>query len=198
MQIAMDAWFQSLMVQPPRICGLQIRPFSLIHEYTLRKLKSPYAVGGAPNVGDLLLALQICARDYRGIVRLMAGDFKPGKAILWAWWIKRRYGGFDTAQRSFLKYMANYSELPEHLELVEVNGQKVPSGVGESVRAPWEFHLVRTLCHSYRMNHEEAWNCPLSLAKCDFDCWSESNGDKTLVSEYQHGLIAEAAGRGAA
>lgn len=167
-----DLFFQSIACQPPRICGRQLLPFSVAHEYFLKALESPYAIGGEISKADVLLAVDVCSRDWASNAARLFGQTSPATA-----WSKlgRRWMRFDltTADKSLRTYIADFSACPEHWE----------SDIrGASLRAPWEFHLVRILMQHCGMTECEAWNCPLARARCYADAIGEANGDKTLVS----------------
>lgn len=106
-------------------------------------------------------------------------------AVKLAWWAFRlRNLNLTIAGESFFQYMMDFAECPDHWE---------PAGdsehdTGKGSCAPWEYHLHRVMCDIYHYTADEAWDIPLARARCYFDAWAESNGDKSLVSEREQEL----------
>ena len=174
-----DLFFQSIMAQPPVICGRRLLPFSIAHEYILKRIESPYIVGGPVTKQDVLAAIDICAHGWQDNAARLFGGVPP--VASWRTWARRwRRVPLSTADRSLRRYMDDYSAVPEHWSA---------GGDGDGVRAPWEFHLARILMQHCGMSEAEAWDCPLSRARCYADTLAEANGDKTLVSEAEQAII---------
>ena len=184
-----DPWFQSVMLCPPRILGRQLRPLSLGHVYILRKLDNPYiVVQGRKTTQAFLAALMICGQTMqqnRDWLASMETGWGQRKLKWWAWWINHWRQWFVVASLNFEQYLSDYTETPEHWEEVGDSGNPTHKGL----RAPWEFHVHRILCQVYHMHPDEAWDCSLNLARAYFDCWAESNGDDSLVTEREQELI---------
>ena len=49
---------------PVRVIGTRLKPFSLGHVLILERLGCSFVCGGIPTVGDLLLGIVVCSRDY--------------------------------------------------------------------------------------------------------------------------------------
>jgi ABC-type sugar transport system ATPase subunit len=81
-----DFFFQALMVQPPVICGRRLRPFSLAHEYILKRIGSPYVCGGAVTRADVMAAIRGLAESpaaedrviRHAVAMAIAGAASPG------------------------------------------------------------------------------------------------------------------------
>jgi hypothetical protein len=180
----LDSWFQAQIVCPPIICGVQLLPFSIGHEYILRRLDNPYLVGGPRTRESLLECIQICSRNMAKNRTWFAEIGTRWGTIKLAWWAFRlRKLNLTIAGESFCQYMMDYVECPDHWDPASD-----VSGGGKGSCAPWEYHLHRIMCEVYHYTADEAWDVPLARARCYFDAWAESNGDKSLVSEHEQEL----------
>ena len=173
-----SAWFQALFVAPPRICGVQLRPYSIGHERILIEIGSPYATGEEPTDSDLLAAIQICGRTLAGCQQLIAGG--PTRRLR-RWGVRWTRYGLATAHKSFRTYLDDYLRAPAH----EKTGNETPCN------ADVYWHYARILCDCYgfdffadpRNPANSAWDCPKPVAVCCADAWGESQGVKGLVSD---------------
>jgi hypothetical protein len=84
-----DAFFQALMVTPPVVCGRRLLPYSIGHEYVLRRVGSPFIVGGDPRREDVLTAIAVCSRtmaENRALLALGGVEARGlyGWAVRWS------------------------------------------------------------------------------------------------------------------
>jgi hypothetical protein len=181
-EVKASPWFQALMVTPPTICGVQLRPFSIGHEMILSELASPYAVGGPVTDADLLLALQLCSRTVAECREFMAGH-RSGLAW-WSWkWTRR---GLATAHKSFRTYLDDYGNLPALVQTAD--------GSTRHLDASPYWHMARLLCEHYGADLATVWDTAKPIAICAIDAWAESQGTATVASEGE-GAILELAQR---
>ena len=181
MKMGSEVWFQELFVKPPRICGQQLKPYSVHHSFLLRNLGNPLIVGGEVTDNDLLSAILICSLSHEASQDLI---YNP-KSIRWGWWLFYwSLKDLTIARESFIQYVSEYLTVPEHWK-------KETGSDGDEIAAPFEMHLVLALCSKYNCSLSEAWNFPLALARCYYDVWAENEGDTTIVSERQYALIKE-------
>lgn len=179
-----DVWLQALFLQPPKICGKQLLPFSVGHYFLLRNLNSPYIKGGIPTYNDLLMAILICSMSFETCQKILVYNPKMWKWSLW--FLRWQLINLETAEKSLKQYLSEYICTPEHWEYVKGEDIKPVDPYG----CPLEFHIVRVLCSIYNMNTEKAWNTPYGLARCYYDTWAESDrGDISVISEHQFNLI---------
>jgi len=180
-----DVWFKSLFLDAPVIFGKRLLPFSLAHHFILRVFKNAYVVGGTPDDGDLLSAIHICSRTWEQNQATVLG--KDSVLILrtWAWTCSRI--GTTTAHESFLTYLKDFQDVPDHAEIIDVpainEGETIVELKACKVVAPTEFHLVHTLMSKYGMSESEAWNMPLNRAQCYYDTDKEAVGESTLADD---------------
>jgi hypothetical protein len=175
--VSVDAWTQALLVTPLTIGGVRLRPFSLAHSMVLRAKASPYIIGGPATHDDLFFALQVCARTLAQIRESLLGPHPPFGRLLIAG-LRWRRASFSLADKSFRTYLSDYRRFPE----------RQPSDSKGFSAAPFEWHAARILCGQYGVTLAEAWDMPLGLAVCAFDTWTESQGDKGLVTAYDQAL----------
>ena len=173
----MDAWTQALLVTPLTIAGVPLRPYSLAHNVVLAAKGSPYVADLPATRQDLFFALQVCSRTLAQIRDSLLGPRPP------VWQLLRsglRWGrvSFEVADASFRTYLRDYRKYPERHE---------SDGKGE-IAAPYEWHAARILCREYGVSLTEVWDTPMSIAVCAIDAWTESRGDKGLITRYDKAL----------
>jgi hypothetical protein len=166
-----DVWFQALFLQPPAICGVKLKPFSLGHEFILRYLGNPYIVGGEVSKVDLLAAILICSKTFEDCRSDLIYNPKPFRWALWSLWC--RCCNLKREEAEFIQYVSDSFLVPEHF-----NKDSDHHG---SFAAPWEMHAVHILCKEYRCSLNQAWDMPVNLARCYYDVWGESKGDNSIV-----------------
>lgn len=177
-----DAWLQSILATPPKICGIQLRAFSVAHAFVLRRMANPFAVGGARDFSDLYTALEICSRRFAELPALMASP--PAARLL------RRAGRvwahrFETAENSFRIYIGDFLATPQRFE----------AGGGTPLRSPWEYYLATLLMNELGFAEGDAWDCPYARASCYAAAYAERNGDDSLVPDSESeifGVMARA------
>ena len=175
-----DPWFQAFMVTPPRICGVQLLPYSVAHDYLLSHLGNPYVLT-LPDATEahLFELVAVCGRTWQENRAAFMGG---GQAAFFGGlprWVRRwsRRMDFRIADASVRTYLADYRLVAEH------HFSKTPADPNdEGIAAPHHWHLVRCLCQHWGRTFDQAWDTAINEAKCCFDCWAESNGDDTLDS----------------
>jgi len=174
-----NPFFQAAYCQPPRVLGVQLRPFSLGHLLLLEGLGNPFVAWGTGSRAELFAAVLVCSHTMAENGRVLFGGRLPLWRLIW-WalrWPERRIG---PERDAFVRYLADYTATPEHWE---------SESDGKGFRAPWQYHFVLVLCREFGMGWAEAWNAPVALARCCYDTWAETQGDKSLISpEEQDGI----------
>ncbi len=171
-------FFQAAYCQPPTVLGRRLQPFSLSHVYLLQGLENGFAVRGDGRRSELFAAVLICSRGHAENARALFGGGLPFWRLFW-WscrWSRKR---IRHEADKFRQYLSDYCETPEHWS----------DGEDRPYLAPWQFHFVHTLCSEYGCTLDEAWDMPVSLARCYQDVFDEFRGDKSLVSEDEAGKI---------
>lgn len=175
----MDAFFQAAFCQPPRVLGRQLLPLSLSHVFLLRGLGNRFVTEGDGERTDLFTAVMVCSRTHQDNARRLFGNGGLSVAGMLWWSLRWPESKMPEEKRTFRTYLSDYCTTPERWE----------SGEGKSFRAPWQFHFVHVLTRYYGMNPDDAWNTPVSLARCYYDVWAETEGDESLVSEREKAVI---------
>jgi len=174
-----DTFFKAVFVEPPRICGKRLRPFSLAHEYFLEHTGNSALCRGAIDADSLLTAIFVCSLTYSELKRHINS---PRMFRLGLWYLKWRFRNLDIAAESFLSYVDEYIDVPDHWS----------EDREDSYSAPWQWHMVTVLCDRFNCTLNEAWDTPVSFARCAYDTFNESKGDKSIVSDHQELCIAAA------
>ena len=168
-----DAFFQAAFCQAPKIAGRQLLPFSLSHVMLLRGLGNGFATRGDGTRSELLTALLVCSRTHKQNARALFGQ-KQSILSLIAWAARWPDSRLEPERVAFQAYLSDYLTTPEHWEDGSASG---------GFLAPWPYHFVLTLTEHYGCYLDEAWDMPVGLARCYYDVWAETQGDKSLISE---------------
>lgn len=177
--MAYTAWYKGLVYQPPVILGRRLKPFSLAHSMTLEELRNPYVMTSSPQLDPAALhfALWVCTMSGDEIGRNV---YATKRLKLWialrGWWYRKH--DLQDAHETFLAYIKDCSDHPERSIPCSADGKEKSRTF---VKAPWQYHMVRTLCKVYGMYHAQAWDCPLILASCLHAADMEANGDDSLI-----------------
>lgn len=177
-----DVFFQSIAVQPPKIAGVRLLPFSVGHEYLLRSLANPIITGGKILPVHLLSVLRVCSRTWQQNTRMLFAH----RGYLPEMWFafRRRKSNWAEIGNAISAYVNDYSAIP---------ALKEPYGEGaknyRKMSAPWELQSVRVLCSVYGYSFDAAMNCPVGMAVCLSLVDAEANGDTRLESPEGEELV---------
>jgi hypothetical protein len=174
-----DAFFQALYYStPPRIFGRRVLPFSLSHSFLLSGLENGIVHASEGSRSDLLHAVWVCGMDHKSNSANLLNP--PLFRMMWFAALSKRYD-YETERLKFMQYVSDFLEVPEHWQ---------GESDGKGFRAPWQFHFVMTAAANFGATIDQAWNMPVALARCYYDVWAESQGDKSLVSQSEIRNIA--------
>jgi len=173
-----SVFFQSMLVQPPKILGRQLHHFSSYHALLLMLLDNPFFIGGRPTRNDAIELIWICGMEYQDGSQSIFDDRIVKDAFKWG----KKTGVFDTDQviEDVSIYLADYMAFPR-LWSKEI-------GVRES-HVPVPFRIVATVLSGYpSFTEAEVWNMPMIRAACYRACVAEDNGME-VVSASTNNII---------
>lgn len=144
-----DCYLESLFNQTYRIAGRSLRPFCLAHMVFLKRIQSPYVVGGETTAKDLILALNVCTAGsfqeiYQNVGRQKISDLWLNKA---------------REEEKFMGYLKDYASLPDTIKAASHDGA---SPVAVENKLPVELTLPVRLVSQSSYKLEEALFLPLS------------------------------------
>ena len=161
-----SVWIKSALVEPLRILGVQLRPFSAWHALILTAFDSPFVCGGEPVIGDLVMALLVCRDGYADKLRHLLAFQRAGltKACYAVRWL---FSDWHRAADDFAAYLEAFQAGPGYW----------PSNNAKHSRVLPPFKIVTTLLsHMGGLTLAEAWDMPLCLANCFQASIAEDNG----------------------
>ena len=164
-------FYKAARPEPPRVIGLQLRPYSLGHHLTLHAYDSSFVNGAGALFSDMILGVLICSLTWKEW-EVWKRSWKLAVFLkVWGW----RMGKFDVKAEAekFTAYLAEGSECPE---------VAVPSK-GRALSAAWESRLKLFLVKELRLTVDEAMDYPLALAWQEYCAHGEQEGTLTLLSE---------------
>ncbi len=59
-----DSFYLASIPRPPKVLGLQLKPFALGHVILLNFIESAFVTGGVPDYSDLAISTLLCASTY--------------------------------------------------------------------------------------------------------------------------------------
>jgi hypothetical protein len=169
---------RALYVQPGRIAGYRLRPFSLWQAFTLDFLDSPFTLGKrAPTIGDCAIALAVFrSRNRDGLRRVTA--ITGSKTIERCALARVLLFGAQRVADDIHAHIDAYSGYPETWQSPRKAGEAAASRTG----APWQWYVVSILASDYGMTLEAAWDTPVVAGAVLKAITSERNGGAGLVS----------------
>lgn len=150
----MDARFLcAVHAKGAKVCGAELRPFSLSHRIALSALDSPFLAGDKPIApSDLLLALRVCSHTDAHRRTVGRPSFAE-KLRYWRWVFNHEL--FVRACGDFVRYMEVQACGPKLL-----GDDREPAGRND---LPWELCVLATLVRN-GYTESEAWNMSESTA----------------------------------
>lgn len=172
-------FFQAAYCQPPKVLGVQLRPLSLAHVLLLEGIGNSFLRRHTGTRADLFSAVLVCSRTMEENGRVLFGGKLPLWRLIW-WAIRWPESKIGVERDTFCQYLADYTNCPEHWE---------SESDGKGFRAPCQYHFAMIMAREFGMTWDQAWNAPVSLARCCYDTWAETQGDKSLLSpDEQEGI----------
>ena len=177
-----EDYHQACHPDPAEILGTRLQSFTLGHAHLLTRMGSPFLGDGEPGIGDLVVGVEICRRDYGSAVAFLQGDNaarileKIARKLL-----RKLDASADLGPISeFVHYLSHATNGPRFW--VE---QKQSSESG----ADWLQSLKLGLLKTGR-TAAEAMNTPLGEAMWDYAAHWESEGALKLHTDTDDALLA--------
>ena len=162
---------QAALPAPVKVLGLTLKPYSLGHELFLIREGNPL-VTTAPESAkphDIAEAALVCCQTFEECRRMHRDRWIGLKLKLWRRRIRR--ADYDLARAAFLEYRnAGSIEFP----LSDIARPDKPTS--RAPGAPFLLRLHQFLMAKLHKTEAEAWDYPLGLAKCHWECFWESEG----------------------
>lgn len=174
-------WLQAVFCPAPRILGRAMRPFSLSHSLILRGLGNAIVSRGIPSRDDVVVFLHVCSRNHYANHSLFSGE---NERELYDWGKKCGNFSVQMAIQEINIYLDNY--------LARADRWTSGKGTGKAYGAPWELHALHTLCATYHLPLEQAWDVSAAYALALVDVHHEAEGAADLVTERELAAIDRA------
>ena len=166
-------WFQAALL-PKRwdVAGISCPSLSVWHLFALEQMGNAYARSAAPTFDDAVGLLVVATSSREELREMMARPRLMARKLAR---MARRLARvpFDELDNCVVDYFVSCIRSPDHKHPTD--------GGSRGVAAPYQWHIVLCLCDHYGMTPEEAWAMPYAEARCMFDTYAETQGDKTLA-----------------
>lgn len=171
-----QSYAKAPMLTPPRIMGVQLRPFSAWHAHVLCVLGNPAVIGGRVTLDKSVQTVLVCAdawhEDHRRNLHLYRRFMRRGLTRMRFWWRALRADEQRVA-REIVEYVNAYLDGPEYW--TEKGGKRS--------RIPVAVRVAGVLVSLCGIREERAWNMPLNLALAYQSIINESNGADIVDKE---------------
>jgi hypothetical protein len=165
-------FFKSVLIQPPKIMGVQLRPFSAYHALVLMQFDNPFISREPVSNSDIAAALTIMSQGVNDkLSRFMALE---NSKIYRAYWLCKLFLSGDKKLELVIAdiraHIGGYTDLPE----IRESWSGKSSGKGSGV--PWPFRIAATVWKNFPCKENDAWDMPLNKAACFRACHAEDCG----------------------
>jgi len=167
-----SVFFKSVLIQPTRILGVQLRPFSAYHALVLMQFDSPFMFQGEPDNGDLIFALCVLSEGIGDKLK-KAQSLEHSLLRRLYWMIKllfTRKAVIDDAVDGIHEHLQGYSKYPDIWCKEGIKNSSIP----------WPFRVIGTIWKNFNVSETEAWDMGLSRAACYRACYAEDCGIDVL------------------
>ena len=164
---ALGIFAKAFLVKPPKILGIQLRPFSAYHALVLQMLESPFLAGERPvTIEDLLTGILVCSEGYKANLRAYL-RFQNSRLSKTIWALRLLFRNTDQARLDFAEYVRTYLVAPSYWMKDDQRMSKVP----------YPFRISVTILENIgSMRPEEVWDMGLTLVACYKACIDETHG----------------------
>ncbi len=166
---------------PPRILGLQLKPYSLGHDLILTALENKFLEADR-SIDDLFIGVFVCSQSWSEWGRWSNSRWLPVSLRIWRWFIRTK----DI--RDAFNLFENYLELGR--DCPDINMPVAAVGKASSFGSPWQERLKIFLVCKLGLTENEAMNRPLALSNFDWACHGEMDKTLELFSEKDEALLA--------
>ena len=154
------------------VLGVRLLPLSVWHSWQLCALESPFAIGGnGVDASDVAVAITVLSRTRAQCQELASDNHAMQIAI--------HSIALEGAEEvlacvpAIEQHIKAFSKWPEFWEKGDKKGR---------LRCPAEWHLALMLVKlGVCKTEEDAWNYPVSRARCWLAVEAEKNGDDTYI-----------------
>lgn len=154
-----DAYARAPMMTPPRLMGVQLRPYSAWHIHVLCLLGNPVVIGGRVSLAHAVQVLLVCAdewhADQRRNLRTYRAFMRPGLTRA-RMWLRALFCNEQRLIEDVIGYTSAYLQGPTYWQSSE--------GDGRVSRIPVPCRVVGCLIAGTTVSETRAWNMPFTLA----------------------------------
>lgn len=163
----MSLYTRAVLLQPPKVAGVRLRPFSLWHAQVLQALDSPLATGKEFQLHDLIEIILVCKDRQRDNLKSYL-RFINSKAVRFCWWLRWLFTDTNQAHNELVTYYNEYTKSPDAW----------PSGDNSGFSAIDPPFKTATVIAMYMggVKLSDVWDMPYCLAMCYRASIMEENG----------------------
>ena len=167
-------YYDSFLLDPPVIMGLQMLPLTLGHTVLLESIDCPFYTATKKEVTnqDLIISAIICSKPWQEVKKMITSKDESliNDALEWG---KNADCNWAEASRMFTQYLIDYIQGPEYWKTS-----------GENKKLSWQHVVAWCLQHYGGYTKEQAWNEPVCDALWNYAAIGMINGGgENLVGE---------------
>lgn len=167
----MNVFDKSIFIEPGKVLGKDLLPFSAFHASCLALVESPLLSAGLPAWGDLVTAVLICtSRKKDGLSKYLR--FTNSKLYRLYWRIKIMCHKKSKVIDQIVNHISAYYDFPDVGEKAELSGKKSTARSG----APGFHFIVSAIWQSTGARLNDIWDMPLCELACHKAMQDEMGG----------------------
>jgi hypothetical protein len=155
---------------------LPLLPLTIGHLFFLHEIDSPVVGPGANCLGDLLLAVLVCAQPHEEARRMLTrrGGHWRLSLLCYYWGWRCRHLDLPTEAAKFSEYLRDEQATPPL--------QPVPRSEARPIGAPWPWMLFEFVRWAYKLSAAEALNVTMREAAALWAIRADAEGRVTLAT----------------
>ena len=169
-------YYAAALPEPPKILGLQMRPYSLGHQIILSR-HGCEILNGTVLYSDFIFSVLVCSHTWEDWGKNKDSWLLPFFLKFWGW--KNRKADLKEESRKFLQYLDDGRFHPD------INRKEG----GKELQIPCEARLKVLMMKELGLNESEVLNRPLSLCHWEWCALGEMNGSIELFSNRDEALF---------
>ncbi len=147
-----DRFYAAFLPPRVRVCGVELKRFTLWHQFLLSAMQSPFVSGCNIAASDLITAIMLCRQRKR---RTKISYSAMGH--IWQWRMRRSPRLLRTETRKFVQWLKENSVEP-YCWMESKSGTRPPPN------GPGCLKLVSALVWRAKISPDDAWDMPVSEA----------------------------------
>lgn len=172
----MNVFYKSILVEPGKVGGVQLLPFSAFHAMCLYVLQSPFAATDGNcnteqiSLGDIITVILICSgNSKKGFKKYLRFQNSKIRRAIWA--LRISLYNKDKLINDIINHLNCYLAAPQVAEPIGNTAKAKAKKSG----APWPYYIVSMLWQETQGQLSELWDMSVTELACHKSIFEERN-----------------------